>query len=229
MPASDFIITRKRKKYKFARFAELPQCYEADEFSKDVLEFYAKQSQIVVELGAGTGSFLVEQARNNPESFFVAVDVKADRLYAGARVADELRLTNIVFVRAHAEQLVDIFPERSVAVLWLTFSDPFPKKRHTKHRMTHPKFLQIYRKILSKSGVMHFKTDNHALFDWSLEQFVGKELTLRRLSYDLHNSDLPEQYKIMTTYEKRFVGEGLPIYSVDVIFGSRACDEPSRQ
>lgn len=214
MTADDHIITRKRKKYKFARFSELANCLEVADFSGS----NALKKAVIVELGAGTGLFLCEQAKRQPVQQFIAVDVKADRLYAGAKLATEQGIDNILFIRAHANQLLDLQPGLTVKELWLTFSDPFPKKRHVKHRLTHPHFLQLYRKILQPNAVIHVKTDNHALFDWSLEQFVSQRLVLTNLTYDLHASQLPEHYKVMTSYEQRFVNEGLPIYSVDVAF-----------
>jgi tRNA (guanine-N7-)-methyltransferase len=216
--AEEFIIKRKRKKYKFARFAEFENCFEASEFTGDRLSEFRLDWPLVVELGAGSALFSVELARQTPDKRFIAVDVKADRLMKGAGAALEQGVGNIVFVRAHANQLPEVFTESSIDELWLTFPDPFPKKRHTKHRMTHPRFLRQYRNLLKSNGIFHFKTDNHDLFHWSLEQFVAEKLHLTRLTFDLHDSDFPDDYKIMTTYEKRFVAEGLPIYGVEVAF-----------
>lgn len=227
--ADNFIITRKRKKYKFAKFAELANCYEAHGIDDNFRNTFAKKFEIVIELGSGTALFLVEQAKLFPERQFIAIDVKADRLYTGAKVAYENNITNIIFLRAHANQLIDIFAANTIDELWLTFSDPFPKKRHAKHRMTHPDFLQIYRKLLKQNGVMHFKTDSRHLFEWSLEKFIEEKLILRQLSFNLHESNLPAHYKIMTSYEQRFVTEGLPIQSVDVLFNDSDYDEPIRQ
>lgn len=224
MAAEDFIITKKRKKYKFARFSEFTNCLEAGEWADSLVrQAFLAADRRIIELGAGTGFFLVEQAGGQPAGFHVAVDVKADRLYAGAKQALDAGIGNIYFVRAHAEQLVDLFGEAGIDELWLTFSDPFPKKRQAKHRMTHPRFLDIYRRLLKENGILHFKTDNHTLFDWSLEQFIASDARLERLSYDLHASQLPDGYKVMTTYEQRFHGEGLPIYAVDVLFDRSSC------
>lgn len=213
MAAEDFIITRKRKKYRFARFAEFSNCYEADEWLKQV-----NRKADVIEIGAGTALFLVEQAKLDPKKQFVAVDVKADRMQKGADRALAEGITNICFVRSDIRNLSELFKPGSATELWLTFSDPYPKKRHTKHRLTHPSFLAIYKEILSKNGSLFFKTDNEPLFKWSLEQLVAYGATLKELSFDLHNSELPDKYKIMTTYEQKFVGAGLPIYFVSASF-----------
>lgn len=221
MAAEDFIITRKRKKYKFARFKEFDNCFEAAEWPESAAaRAFAQAPRRVIEVGAGTGVFLVEQAQRRPDAFHLALDVKADRLYQGARRALEAGLTNIAFVRAHAEQLVEVLGEGTVDELWLTFSDPFPKKRHAKHRMTHPRFLSVFQRLLQPGGVLHLKTDNHALFDWSLEQLVAHGAVLTNLTYDLHASRLDERYKIMTTYEARFHDAGLAICAVDAVFSA---------
>lgn len=196
----DFIITRKRKKYKFALFANSPICFEFDEWQK--------RSVDVVELGAGTGLFAVELATRHPELAFIAVDVKADRLQNGAKVATERDLTNIWFVRARADQLPDLVDERSVMQLWSTFADPFPKKRSAGRRMTHPTFLRKYAQTLRPDGAFYLKHDNPEFFQWSLEQLVAEKWRIDELSFDLHESELSDDYKIQTTYEQRWLGEG---------------------
>ncbi len=197
----DFIITHKRKKYKFALFANSPTCFELSEWQKRHID--------VVELGAGTGLFCVELATRMPGKTFVAVDVKADRLQKGAQAAIERRLSNIFFVRARADQLSEVVPEKSVESLWLTFADPFPKKRSAGRRMTHPRYLKIYASLLSSAGAFYIKHDNPQFFAWSLEQLVTEKWHIDELSFDLHDSDLSDDYKIKTTYEERWLGEGL--------------------
>ncbi len=202
----DFIITRKRKKYRFALFANAENCFE--------LEQWTKRQVDVVELGAGTALFSVELAARYPKRTFVAIDVKADRLQRGAREAIGRGLTNIFFVRARADQLLEVVELASVKELWLTFSDPFPRDRDAKRRLSAPRFLELYRQALRQNATLLQKTDNHALFDWSLEQLVANKWQLRELSYDLHASDLSDDYKIMTTYEHKWLGEGLETYFV---------------
>ncbi len=197
----DFIITRKRKKYRFALFANSPICFELEQWQKRPVD--------VVELGAGTGLFCVELAARSPHKTFVAIDVKADRLQNGARVASERGLSNIFFVRARADQLPEVVPEKSLESLWLTFADPFPKKRAAGRRMTHPHYLKIYEKLLRPGGAFLVKHDNLDFFTWSLEQLVAEQWRIDELSFDLHESDLPDDYKIQTTYEQRWLGEGL--------------------
>ncbi len=197
----DFIITRKRKKYKFALFANSPLCFEFDEWDSTWLVDG-------IEVGAGTGQFAVELARRYPERQYVAVDVKADRLQKGAQEAEADGLTNIRFLRARADQLVEIFQPNSLREVWLTFSDPFPRKRSAGRRLTHPTYLAWYRQMLAGDGALLVKHDNPEFFQWSLEQLVADVWSIVELSFDLHESELPDDYKILTPYEQRWLGEG---------------------
>lgn len=197
----DFIITRKRKKYKFAKFFNSPICFELDEWTKRPID--------VVEIGAGTGRFCLELAARYPEKTFVAIDVKADRLQKGAYEATERGVSNIFFVRMRADQLDQIVDENTVENLWITFADPFPKARSAGRRMTHPTYLSLYQKLLRPDGSLLIKHDNPAFFQWSLEQLVESDWRISELSFDLHGSSLPDDYKIKTDYERRWLDEGL--------------------
>lgn len=207
---NQFVIARKRKKYRFALFANAPNCFELDAWQN--LHQDSPSAKWTVEVGAGTALFSVELAARYPERSFIALDVKADRLQKGAHEAMECGLDNIYFVRARADQLLDVVKPSSVHEIWLTFSDPFPKKRDAKRRLSSPVFLKLYGQALLPQGVVKMKTDSHELFDWSLEQFVANGWRVQELSYDLHDSVLSNDYKIMTTYEQKWLGQGLTIY-----------------
>jgi len=182
MDPKEFIITRKRKKYKFAIFANSPLCFEVEEWSDEL-------QPRVLEMGAGTGLFSVALAWKSPEKQHVAVDVKAD-------------------------QLLDLLTPHSFENIWVTFPDPFPKDRSSKHRLTHPQYLKVYAELLETGGTLYFKTDAKDLFTWSLEQFVSEGWTLKELTFNLHESSLLDSYKVKTTYETRYTGEGLKIHFV---------------
>lgn len=198
-----FVISRKRKKYRFALFSDSPLCFEFDEWQKRAVD--------VLEIGAGTGLFSVELAASSPDKVFLALDVKGDRLQKGARRAEELGLKNIFFIRARADQLAEIVDEGSLEKIWITFPDPFPKKRSAGRRLTHSNFLDVYKKLLKPGGNLLLKHDDRDFFCWSLEQMVTMGWKIDELSFDLHDSSLSGGYKTMTTYEERWIGEGAKI------------------
>ncbi len=197
---NEFVISRKRKKYRFALFANNPLCFELEEWQKRAVD--------IVEVGAGTGLFSVELAVLHPDKTFVAIDVKGDRLQKGAIEAELRGLANIWFIRARVDQLPELVKVRSVADIWITFPDPYPKKRSAGRRLTNKTYLSTYTKMLKKSGSLHLKHDDPAFFSWSLEQLVSSGWTLSELSFDLHSSNLSDEYKINTSYETRWLGEG---------------------
>ncbi len=205
---NQFIITRKRKKYKFALFHNSPLCFEFDEWVPHQVD--------VVEIGAGNGMFVVELATRHPEQVFVAVDIKGDRLQKGAREAEARGLENAFFVRARADQIDQLVEQNSLEQIWVTFPDPFPRKHSAGRRLTHPNFLKKYSSLLKSDGSLLIKHDDHNFFCWSLEQLVSEKWQIKELSFDLHESALNDEYKIMTTYEQRWIGEGKTINFVRV-------------
>lgn len=213
---NDFIITRKRKLYRFALFTNSPLCFELDEWKAREIQGLPLEN-VTVEMGAGTGLFSVELAARHPSRTFIAIDVKADRLQKGALLAEEQGLNNIFFVRARADQLGELFAEHSLDSIWLTFPDPFPRKGSAGRRMTHPTFLRTYTKLLRSDGSFCLKHDDRDFFHWSLEQLVSTGWTICELSFDLHESELADDYKILTTYETRWLGEGKPTNFVRAI------------
>ena len=210
---NQFIITRKRKKYKFALFHNSPLCFEFEEW------LIRQTSQAAIrpdglEIGAGNGMFSVEQASRHPERVFVALDVKGDRLQKGAREAEARGLENVFFVRARADQIAQLCQPQSLRTIWLTFSDPFPRKGSAGRRLTHPQFLVRYARLLGPGGSLIIKHDNPDFFCWSLEQLVAQGWYLRELTFDLHQSELVDDYKILTAYEQRWMGKGRVIHLV---------------
>ena len=209
---NDFIITRKRKLYKFAAFQNMANCYDDRNWPNAQGQIIHGGHPLTVEIGAGTALFLTELARLHPERQFVAIDRKSDRLYKGAKLAGELKLDNIVYLWSNARNLASLLPEESVSEIWLTFPDPWPQESNIKHRLTNQKFLEQYHKLLRTNGVLNFKTDNRPLFDWSAEQFDNGQWRITHLTHNLHDdSSASDDAKIMTTYESRYVSEGKKI------------------
>lgn len=221
-PFAKFIITRKRKLYKFANFESYSNSFELDrnqpELAKDWIDkFFSKKQPLVLEIAAGNAQFSLELARRHKDRNFIAIDIKSDRLYTSAKKALAENCDNIAFIRMHMNELLNIFDPNSISEIWLTFPDPHPKKRNIKHRLTHPHFLKIYEKLLVNNGQLKYKTDNLDLFQWSLEQFVAEKWQLKELTFDLHESDLPEEYKIKTHYEEKFTTQNLRINYCSII------------
>lgn len=203
----DFIITRKRKKYRFAKFHNAANCFECDEWQPRQID--------VIEVGAGTALFSVELAARHPEQTFLALDVKADRLQKGAYEATERGLTNVFFVRARADQIDQLCGQGSVTTIWVTFPDPFPKRRSAGRRLTHPVYLAKYASLLKKDGTLALKHDNEVFFQWSLEQLVTQKWQLTVLHFDLHDTNRDDDdAAILTSYERRWLDEGLSTHFV---------------
>jgi len=215
-------ITRKRKKWKFAHFDSYVNCFshartDSPDITKQALESYLPVGQpLVLEIAAGNAQFSLQLAKKYPDHNFIAIDIKSDRLYTSAKQALEEGVSNIAFLRMSMHELEHIFSEQSVKVIWLTFPDPFMRKRSIRRRLSHPLFLRKYRDILKDTGLLKFKTDNRDLFLWSLEQFVAENWIFAELTFGLHESALSDDYKIMTYYEQKFTAEGIPINLVSL-------------
>lgn len=171
------------------------------------------QGKIILEVGCGKAELSLEMARRYPDIHFIGIDVKTDRMGVAGREAQEEGLSNVSFLRIHLLEIDQFFAENEVDEIWITFPDPFPKKRQIKHRMMNVPFLEKYRHILVPNGIIHYKTDNLDLFKYSLEVFIKQDFfTIEELSFDLHeNEELPDDLKIKTTYEKKFMDLGFSI------------------
>ena len=213
----DFVISRRRKQFRFAKFAEFASCFQLAEWLKVRDDLLEGDNDLVVEIAAGSALFSVELARRRLKTIFVAVDIKSDRLYRGARRAAELGLENIYFVRSDIAKIAEIIPPRRACEIWLTFPDPQPPARDAKHRLTAPRFLALYQQILRADGVLNFKTDSAPLFDWSLEQLALAGWQTKFITRNLHTAAAPDEAKIMTSYEARFVDAGLKISYIQAV------------
>ena len=161
-----------------------------------------------LELGCGKGRFTVETAAQNPQILFVAVERVPDAMIIAMERAQAMGLGNVYFIDADAAGLPELFAPGEVDRIYLNFSDPWPSNRHAKRRLTHPDFLLRYRQVLAPNGAIHFKTDNHDLFEWSLFQFPKAGFTLSEVTRDLHANGI---CGVMTDYEEKFHNLGTPI------------------
>lgn len=166
---------------------------------------------IHIEIGMGKGQFIHELAAANPDINYIGIEMYSSVLYRALEKRAETELENLFFLRFDAKYLADIFDHGEVSRIYLNFSDPWPKDRHAKRRLTSAGFLAIYNDILTSDGFIQFKTDNRDLFDFSVETVEESALwNINEITYDLHHSEFLEG-NIMTEYESRFVAEGKPI------------------
>lgn len=173
-------------------------------------DYFPKPQPITLELACGKAHYTTGLAAVYPERNFIGVDVKGDRLWVGSTIALEQNLTNTAFLRAQIEHLDRFFDGNEVSEIWITFPDPRPKKRDIKKRLTSPRFLELYKSILSPDGIVNFKTDNTMLFEYTLELFEERtDIELLDKTFDLHNSPLNElHHGIETDFERKFLEKG---------------------
>ncbi len=164
--------------------------------------------EVHVELGCGKGRFTVGTAEADPDVLLIAVERVPDAMVIAAERAKERDLHNVFFIDADAADLGEYFAPGEVDRIYINFCDPWPGARYAKRRLTHPGFLLRYRKVLGEGGQIHFKTDNHDLFEWSLFQFPKAGFELSEVTRDLHANG---PTGIMTDYEEKFYNLGTPI------------------
>lgn len=173
-------------------------------------EVFGNENPIHIEVGMGKGKFLMELAQQNPDINYVGIEMYSSVLLKAIQKRETLELTNICFMCVDARKLADIFKKGEVAKIYLNFSDPWPKDRHAKRRLTSKEYWARYNQILCPEGRVIFKTDNRPLFDFSLEQLQEAGWHADYVSYHLHENG-PAADNIMTEYEQKFYALGNPI------------------
>lgn len=215
-------------KNKLARFAEnkiLPNVYQPtreealegfDLKGKWRSEVFKNDNPVVLELGCGKGEYSVGLAKAFPKKNFIGIDIKGARFWFGAKEAVEKNMTNVAFLRTQIE-LVDYFFEKDeVDEIWITFPDPQIKYRRTKHRMTHPDFLERYKRILKPGGIIHLKTDSEFLHGYTLGLLQGMGYEILTAHHDIYGAPeydpkTPLLREIQTYYEGLFSAKGKTI------------------
>ena len=173
-------------------------------------EFFGNDNPVHLEIGMGKGLFLMSLAQMNPHINYIGIEKYSSVLVRALEKAHEYEGENIYFLRMEAEDICSVFEENEVDRIYLNFSDPWPKDRHAKRRLTSRSFWERYDNILTPEGRVIFKTDNRDLFDFSLEEVKEAGWTLENYTLDLHDSPYAEG-NVITEYEKRFVKTGKPI------------------
>ncbi|KQL45616.1 tRNA (guanine-N7)-methyltransferase [Brevibacillus choshinensis] len=177
-------------------------------------ERFGNDNPIHVEIGCGKGRFINTLAERHPDVNFIAVELKAEVVLRAVQRTEYREIPNLAFVQFNAAVLTDLFADHEISRLFLNFSDPWPKSRHAKRRLTYASFLNTYRQVLKSDGEIHMKTDNEKLFEFSLNQFASERFQMHNITFDLHQSKLAAD-NVMTEYEERFSSRGQRIYRVE--------------
>ena len=183
---------------------------EAEQYKGKWADLFGDHKPIHLEIGMGKGKFLMEMAKLHPEIHYIGIEKYSSVLIRALEKMEEEPLDNIHFLRMDAEYIQQYFEKGEVEEIYLNFSDPWPKDRHAKRRLTSRKFLARYKEILKEEGKVIFKTDNRGLFDFSLEEVKEAGWTLDLCTFDLHHIEYLEG-NVMTEYEEKFVAKGNPI------------------
>ena len=177
-------------------------------------QVFGNTRPVRIEIGMGKGRFILNMAKAHPDINFIGIERYSSVLLRAVEKFDteEFReLKNVRFVCMDARNIADVFAEGEVEKIYLNFSDPWPKARHAKRRLTSVEFLERYEKVLPQGGTVEFKTDNTSLFNFSLEQIKEAEWTVQAFTYDLHHNEEMNKGNIMTEYEEKFSQRGNPI------------------
>lgn len=179
----------------------------------DLAELFGNDNPVSLEVGSGKGQFGCTFAKQNPDKNILCVERNRNVLILAIDSAREMKLDNIRFLCGTAEYLPSYIEENAVEEIYLNFSCPFPKHKHIAHRLTNPRFLEIFKRIMKNDGTICQKTDNMHFFEYSIEQFSKYGFKLSNISLDLHNSDF--EGNIVTEYEHKFASQGYPIYRLE--------------
>ncbi|MDQ0176884.1 tRNA (guanosine(46)-N7)-methyltransferase TrmB [Bacillus chungangensis] len=175
---------------------------------------FEQQQPLHIEIGTGKGKFIIGMAEANPHINYIGIERQESVIVSALDRLVALELPNVKLLHIDGMDLKNYFKKDDVDRIYLNFSDPWPKKRHEKRRLTHHSFLSLYKDILIDKGCIHFKTDNQQLFEYSLMSFSAYGLLLTEISLDLHRSSF--EGNIMTEYEEKFSQKGHRIYRCEV-------------
>lgn len=179
-------------------------------------EIFENNNPIHLEIGCGKGDFVTGMALLYPDINFVAIEKVEDVLVMAMEKVLSANLPNVKFISADAENIENVFKKGEIERIYLNFSDPWKKNKQAKHRLTHKNFLNKYKNILNEGDYIWFKTDNKALYEFSLNSFAEENFKMRNITFDLHASSF--EGNVMTEYEKRFTELGMPIYRVEATY-----------
>ena len=177
-------------------------------------EEFGNDNPIRIEIGMGKGKFITQLALEHPDVNYIGIEKYSSVLIRAIEKCEEIEVPNLRFIRMEAEYICDVFDKDEVDRIYLNFSDPWPKDRHAKRRLTSKQFFERYDVILKSDGIVEFKTDNDLLFEFSLEQVPEAGWNLMAQTWDLHHDEELVQGNVMTEYESKFSAMGNPIHKL---------------
>ncbi len=179
-------------------------------------ELFSNNNPLHIEVGMGKGRFIMDMASVHPEINYIGIEMYDSVLLRAVQKREQREevLANLFFIRMDARLLPEIFEKGEVERVYLNFSDPWPKERHAKKRLTSRQFFARYDQILKEGGLVEFKTDNRALFEFSIEEVKEAGWTLVAHTFDLHNTPNMVEGNVMTEYEEKFSSMGNPIHKL---------------
>lgn len=212
-------------------FASLVQPEFDEIFKKDYklkgrwcADFFGNDKPLVVEMGCGRGEYSVELGRHFPDKNFIGIDIKGARLWRGAKTVIEEGIANVAFLRTRIEFIESFFAENEISELWITFPDPQLRKTRVKKRLTAPEFLKMYARFLRPDGFIHLKTDSQHLHEYTKVVAAENGLKVEECCSDIYPSAskfIDELCSIQTTYEKRYLKEGMAITYIKFSLGEK--------
>jgi len=179
-------------------------------------KLFGNDNPIHIEVGTGRGRFIYEMAKAHPHINYIGIEKFSSVVVDALQKLIDEEVPNLKLINKDAKDLTVFFESEEIDRVYLNFSDPWPKARHEKRRLTYKSFLRNYEQVLVKDGEIHFKTDNQGLFEYSLMSLAEYGMLLHYISLDLHNSDF--EGNIMTEYEEKFSSKGNRIYRVEARF-----------
>ncbi|WP_046176658.1 tRNA (guanosine(46)-N7)-methyltransferase TrmB [Domibacillus indicus] len=183
-------------------------------------EIFGNNNPVHIEVGTGKGQFVTGMARQNPDVNYIGIELYESVIITALDRLIEADLPNLKLLNVDGAELMNYFEKGEVKRVYLNFSDPWPKTRHAKRRLTYKTFLSLYESLMPEGGEVHFKTDNQGLFEFSLKSFSEYGMLLTFVSLDLHNSGF--EGNVMTEYEEKFSAKGQRIYRSEAKFQPRA-------
>jgi tRNA (guanine-N7-)-methyltransferase len=206
----------KRKQERFKIIEENPNVIEPTKPLYQTIRgkwrtgYFKNSNPITLELACGRGEYTIGLAKLFPQQNIIGIDIKGERIWKGSSLALEAQLTNAAFLRTHILMIENFFEPDEVNEIWLTFPDPRPRKRDVKRRLTSPRYIETYKRLIQPGGYVRLKTDNTQLYEYTLEQLhMRSDIADLAFTADLYSSELKKEcFDIKTRYEQEFTQKG---------------------